>query len=95
MAKPLLLFSFRNSIPLVGLSSSWVKAGALYALEWDYADLGAQAGEMALGILRGARPSAIPTAPPRKTFYTLNLKTAEQMKIQFSDEQKARARAIY
>lgn len=95
MAKPLLLFSFRNSIPLVGLSSSWVKAGALYSLEWDYADLGAQAGEMALGILRGAKPNTIPTAPPRKTFYTLNLKTAEQMKIQFSDEQKARARALY
>jgi len=95
MAKPLLLFSFRNSIPLIGLSSSWVKAGALYALDWDYADLGAQAGELALGILRGAKPSAIPAVPPRKTFYTLNLKTAEQMKIQFSEEQKARARALY
>lgn len=95
MAKPLLLFSFRNSIPLVGLSSSWVKAGALYALEWDYADLGAQAGEMALAILRGAKPSTVPAVPPRRTFYTLNLKTAEQMKIRFSDEQKAGARAVY
>ncbi|MCA9452115.1 MAG: hypothetical protein KC584_05745, partial [Nitrospira sp.] len=29
--KGILLFSFRNRIPFVGLSTSWVKAGAVYA----------------------------------------------------------------
>ncbi len=39
-SKALLLFSFRNRIPLIGLTEAWVKAGALYALEWDYEELG-------------------------------------------------------
>jgi putative ABC transport system substrate-binding protein len=85
-AKNVLLFSLRNNIPFIGLSPTWVKAGALYSLEWDYADIGAQAGDMALKVLKGAPPSAIPAASPRKVFYALNLKTAEQMKITFSDQ---------
>ena len=86
-AKDVLLpFSVRNNIPLIGLSPTWVKAGALYALEWDYTDIGAQAGDMAVKVLKGAPPSSIPTASPRKVYYALNLKTAQQMNITFSDQ---------
>ena len=85
-AKNVLPFSVRNNIPLIGPSPTWVKAGALYALEWDYADVGAQAGDMAVKVLKGAPPSAIPTASPRKVFYALNLKTAQEMKVNFSDQ---------
>ena len=86
-AKDVLLpFSVRNNIPLIGPSPTWVKAGALYALEWDYADIGAQAGDMAVKVLKGAPPAMIPTASPRKVYYALNLKTAQQMNITFSDQ---------
>ena len=85
-AKNVLPFSVRNNIPLIGPSPTWVKAGALYALEWDYADVGAQAGDMAMKVLKGAPPSAIPAVSPRKVFYALNLTTAQQMKITFSDQ---------
>ena len=86
-AKDILLpFSVRNNIPLIGPTPTWVKAGALYALEWDYTDVGAQAGDMAVKVLRGVPPSAIPTASPRKVYYALNLKTAQQMNITFSDQ---------
>ena len=81
IAKNVLLFSFRNSIPVVGPSASWVKAGALYSLDWDYADLGRQCGEMADRILKGAQPSSIAVASPRTVKYTLNLVTARQMKL--------------
>jgi putative tryptophan/tyrosine transport system substrate-binding protein len=80
-AEPLLLFSFRNRIPLIGLSTPWVKAGALYALDRDYVDLGAQCGELALQVLQGQRASALPAVPPRKVLYALNLKTARHMKV--------------
>ena len=80
-ARPILLFSLRNRIPFVGLSDMWVKAGALYALDRDYADIGAQCGEAALKILRGAAPSSLPTAPPRKVVYSVNLKTARLLKV--------------
>lgn len=86
IAKHILLFSFRNSIPFIGLSSMWVKAGAFYSLDWDYADLGSQCGEMAQKILEGVPPSAIPSALPRKVMYSLNLNTARQMKITISEE---------
>jgi putative ABC transport system substrate-binding protein len=85
-AKNVLPFSVRNNIPLIGPSPTWVKAGALYALEWDYTDVGAQAGDMAVKVLKGAPPAMIPTASPRKVFYALNLKTAQEMKITFSDQ---------
>ena len=79
-------FSVRNNIPVIGPTPTWVRAGALYALEWDYADVGAQAGDMAVKVLRGVPPSKIPTASPRKVYYALNLKTAQQMNITFSDQ---------
>ncbi len=84
--KTVLPFSVKNNIPVVGPSPTWVKAGALYALEWDNADIGAQAGDMAAKVLKGASPSAIPAASPRKVYYALNLKTAQQMNITFSDQ---------
>jgi putative ABC transport system substrate-binding protein len=83
-AEPILLFSFRNRIPFAGLSTSWVKAGALYALDRDYTDLGAQCGEIALKILQGARASSLPPVSPRKITYALNLKTAYHMKLDIS-----------
>jgi len=86
IAKNILLFSFRNNIPFVGLSPAWVKAGALYSLEWDYGDMGAQAADMAVKVLKGAPPAIIPVASPRKVYYCLNLKTAQQLKITLSDQ---------
>lgn len=82
-AQTLLLFSFRNQIPFVGLSRSWVKAGALYALERDYLDIGRQCGELATQILKGTAPSTLPPQAPRKVGVVLNLKTARHFKIEF------------
>ena len=45
----------RTSTPMIALSDAWVRAGALYALEWDYAELGS--------VLRGARAAAVVGAP--------------------------------
>lgn len=86
-AREILLYSFRNRVPFIGLSSSWVKAGGLYALDRDYADMGRQCADMAGAILKGGvRASEIPPARPRKTLYAINLKTAEHMKLEFPDE---------
>lgn len=95
MAKNILLFSLRNSIPFVGPSAAWVKAGALYSLDWDYADLGAQCGEIATRVLQGAMPVSIPVAAPRKVQYTLNLNTARLMKLTLSDPLIHGAHQIY
>jgi len=80
-ARSLLLFSLRNRIPLIGQSTAWVKAGALYALDRDYADVGAQCAELAAKVLGGQSPSALPPAPPRKVRYAINRRTAAEMKL--------------
>lgn len=85
-AQAILLFSFRNRIPFSGLSASWVKAGALYALERDYEDIGAQCAEMAAKVLKGARPGSIRPAIPRKVTFAVNLKTADHLKLRLAQE---------
>lgn len=94
-AEPILLFSFRNRIPFAGLSSSWTKAGALYALDRDYTDLGIQCGELAVKVLQGTRAGSIPPAPPRKLTYSVNLKTARHMKVDFTPSILEGARQVF
>ncbi len=94
-AQAILLYSFRNRMPFSGLSASWVKAGALYALERDYEDMGAQCAEMADKVARGRRPSSLPPAKPRKVVYTLNLKTAEHLKLSLPPELVDGAAEVY
>src|SRR3989441_13041639 len=83
--KPILLFSLRNRIPFVGLSATWVKAGALYALDRDYDDIGRQLGEMAGKILQGAAPGALQPASPRKVVYCINRRAAQVFKPGLQD----------
>ncbi len=84
--RELLLYSFRNRVPLIGLSAQWVKAGALYALDWDYSDLGAQSADLAKDILlKGISPASLTPLTPRKVRPVFNTKTAEHMKLYISD----------
>ncbi|MBV6519172.1 MAG: hypothetical protein DCC43_07005 [Candidatus Brocadia sp.] len=85
-AKQILLFSFRNNIPFCGLSPSWVEAGALYSLGWDYTDIGMQGGEITWKMLQGNEPKSAPIVSPRTARYFLNLRTARHMKIKISEE---------
>ena len=94
-AKAVLLTSFRSQVPFVAPSSVWVKAGALYSLDWDYRDVGEQSGKMALSVLRGEKPSAIPIQAPRKVGYSLNLRTAEHMKLDLPGKIIAGAEQVF
>lgn len=86
MAKPILLFSLQNSIPFAAPSSMWVKAGALYSLDCDYKDVGAQCGEIAVKVLKGASPASLPPESPRATNYSINMNTARTMKLAIPDD---------
>ena len=79
-SKALLLFSFRNRIPLIGLTEAWVRAGALYAVEWDYEELGAYCGALALRALQSSRTPVPPLPRPR---VAINLRSAEQLRIKW------------
>lgn len=84
-AKHILLTSFQQRIPMVGLSNVWVKAGALYSLDCDFKDLGVQCGELAVKVLEGKKAESIPPDFARKVTCSANVKTAELMKINLPD----------
>jgi putative ABC transport system substrate-binding protein len=96
-AEDILLYSFRQRIPLVGLSPSWVKAGALYSLGWDYRDIGVQCAEISLAVLggKGGSGSAHSLVPPRKVQYFVNLKTARRMKLKIPESLLAGAQKAF
>lgn len=84
-AKQILLFSFRNRFPFVGLSESWVKAGALYALDIDYEDLGRQIARLANKILTDGPPGEKDVFHPEGVIYSLNLRTKNHLQLEIAD----------
>lgn len=94
-AKEVLLASFINKVPLIGLSDNWVKSGAFYALSWDYADLGKQNALLAQKILNGTPVSAVTPEHPRKVAYTVNAKIAEHMNMDIPDEILKNAKKVF
>jgi len=91
----ILLSTLRGRIPFVGLSPSFVKAGALLALSCSYEDVGRQSGEIALRILGGEEPGRIATAEPREVSLSINLNTARQITVAISDEIRRRAEVFF
>jgi putative ABC transport system substrate-binding protein len=81
-ARSFLLFQFRQRIPFSGLSEAWVKAGALYALDRDWTDLGRQCAELAEQVLRGKAPGSIEPVAPRRAILSLNHNTAQTLRIE-------------
>lgn len=94
-AKEVLLASFRNKIPFVGLSDNWVKSGAFYALSWDYDDLGKQCALQSQKILNGQALRTIPPEGPRKLTYTINTKIAEHLNKEISDDLLRNAKTTF
>ncbi|HTQ01476.1 MAG TPA: ABC transporter substrate binding protein [Casimicrobiaceae bacterium] len=82
-ARALLLFSFRHQIPMVGPTEAWVKAGALYALDWDYTDLGRYCGALAVAKLAGGKQA--PPVPPAMRLVA-NARSAEQLRVTWDAE---------
>ncbi|MGZ8908458.1 MAG: ABC transporter substrate-binding protein [Methylococcaceae bacterium] len=94
-AREVLLASFRNKVPLVGLSDNWVKSGALYALSWDYYDLGEQCAIQSNNLFKGIPLKKVHPESPRKVAYSINAKIAEHMKIEISETLLKNAKIIF
>lgn len=94
-AKAVLLSTFRNRIPFAGLSPSWVKAGALYSLDWDYVDMGKQCSLLAVKILTGTAVEHIDPVAPEKVQYVINMKTAEHMRVTIDPALIQGAKKVY
>lgn len=82
-AKAILLHSFRARIPVIGLSDAWVKAGALYAIEPDYEDIGRRCS---LAARRLTGNAAELSAQPARLLLSVNLRTARHMRVDWPKE---------
>ena len=76
----MLLFSYQNKIPVLGLSEKQTEMGALLSLSSrSNKDMGRQAGEMANRILREGKLPSIPSVTPRQVKLSVNLKVGAQI----------------
>jgi putative ABC transport system substrate-binding protein len=73
--------SLQYSIPVMGISAAYAKAGAILALAADYNDIGRQTAEITQNILNGSSPASITIQEPEKTKLYLNLTVASRLGI--------------
>jgi putative ABC transport system substrate-binding protein len=89
--KYMLLFSFRNKVPVFSFSKKYVEMGAVAAMNIVPYDIGAQAGDI-MRTVRGAKVSGSPMRfDARKTDLVINRKVARKMDLSIIDEILARS----
>lgn len=74
-------FSIRNRLPFIGISAPFVKAGAVMAITADPALNGRQAGDIAVRILSGEQPGAMPVAVAGNARLTMNAAVARRIGV--------------
>jgi putative ABC transport system substrate-binding protein len=92
--KHIVLQTLRNRIPMMGFSQALVEAGGLFTLDFDFKNIGEQAGEIASRVLFGADPGQIPVSTPGVIYFKYNEKTAEQISIKIPDDLLAVAKEV-
>lgn len=90
----IVLQTLRNRIPMMGFSQALVEAGGLFTLDFDFKDIGRQAGEIAARVLIGTQPGQIPVSTPGVIYFKYNEKTALQINVQIPEDLLAVAKEV-
>jgi putative ABC transport system substrate-binding protein len=69
----ILLFSFRHRFPLVGPNDAWVRRGALFAVDWDYGEVGAACAALALREAQASKSVPMPESPRPRVWVNTKL----------------------
>lgn len=83
-SRGLMLFSFRQRIPIVGPNEAWVRQGSLFSVDWDYGDVGAACAQLALAQVGAVRPVGNSSLQPR---VVVNMRSAGLFGISWSESQ--------
>lgn len=84
----------QHSIPVFVSDTAMLSKGALAALGPNQYDIGRQTGKMVIEVLKGKTPGSLAVVFPEKVELHLNLKAAEKLEIQFSEELRKTATVI-
>lgn len=91
----ILLYTLKASMPAMGVSEQFVKAGALCGLAVDYDLITRQTIRQIAEVLRGVNPADLPIEFPSGTELVLNLKSAGIIGVRLSPEVIRKAGKIY
>ena len=83
--------SKEDRLPLVAWENSMVEQGALFAYGGDFRQVGAQSAKLVSKVLRGAKPSDVPTEIPEKLMLVINLSTARAIGLKIPESVLERA----
>lgn len=79
-----------NKIPMMVGEFDSVDRGGLATFGFEFFDIGYEAGEMAVKILKGeSKPSEIPVQVPQKLKFVMNKETADTIGLEIKDEWNA------
>jgi putative ABC transport system substrate-binding protein len=95
IVKYLLLFSFRNKVPVFSFSGKYVEMGAVAALNIVPYDIGVQAGELAKKLSNGWRNGTPIRVDARMTKLSVNRTVARKLGIRISDDVLGKANNVY
>lgn len=87
--------TIRAGLPVIGYASKLTENGALLSLGPDYADIGAQAGEIVTRVLAGENADDIGIQSARTVQLTLNMKVASTLGISLPDGTRERAAQVF
>ena len=88
-------YTVKKQLPFIGISPSYVKAGALCALVFDSKDIGRQSAQLAERILSGIPVSELQNTIPEKIHIALNLRTADIIGVNIPKKIQERASIVY
>ena len=91
----LYLFSFKEKIPVIGISEKYVKIGSLFSLGFDTTEMGMQIGEMANMVLSKGSASGIPQSHPDRLDLYINSSTSEAMRVNMPETLLKTAKKVY
>jgi putative ABC transport system substrate-binding protein len=80
--KMILDFTYKNNVPFIAFSKSFVDAGALVSLSPNYASIGQQACQVAQKIMQGGKVAEIPVQSPKGLELTFNINTAKKLGLE-------------
>ena len=89
------LFSFKEKVPVIGISEKYVKIGSLFSLGFDISEMGRQLGALTNKVLARGSASGIPNSAPDKLALFINNKTSKTMSVDIPENLLNSAKKVY